>query len=171
MFAKLKLKSLNKKLERNLKSRDMSQLHSQVKTVAFIVDEDDFKAFETLSEIASSLGIDKKRYQVLAFQKFKKNVVLESYQIHNKQIKWSGAIENKEANQFLKKSFDLLIGYYNNQHPYLDFLVSESSARFKVGLKASDLRLFDLQIDVDKAEKQAIIKELKKYLHVLGKVS
>jgi hypothetical protein len=50
-------------------------------------------------------------------------------------------------------------------------LVSESAARFKVGLKASDLRLFDLQIDVDKDDKQAIIKELNKYLHVLGKVS
>ena len=171
MLTKLKLKSLKKKLEKNLKSRDMSQLHSYVKTVAFIIDEDDCAAIETLSEIASSLGIEEMGYQVLAFQKYQKNKEIEKFQIHNKQIKWNGAIDNEDAKQFLKKPFDVLIGYYNGEHRYLDFLVSESAARFKVGLKASDLRLFDLQIDVNKTEKLSVITELNKYLHVLGKVS
>lgn len=171
MFTNLKLKSLKKKLGKNLHKRDMSQLHSHVKTIAFVIDEDDFKAIETLGDIASSLGIEKEYYRVLAFQKYTKNVELKKYQIHHKQIKWRGAIDNEDAKQFLKQHFDVLIGYYNGEHPYLDFLVSESKARFKVGLKSSDLRLFDLQIDVNKLEKQAIITELNKYLHVLGKVS
>ena len=171
MFTNLKLKSLQKKRDKNLEKRDMSQLHSKVKTIAFIVAEDEFKDIETLDEIASSLGIEKNGYEILAFQKYTKKVVLKKHQIHHKQIKWRGTIDNENAKLFLKQPFDVLIGFYNGEHPYLDFLVSESVARFKVGLKSCNLRLFDLQIDVEKVEKQAIITELKKYLHVLGKVS
>ncbi len=171
MFTNFKLKLLQKKRDKNLDKRDTSQLHSQVKTIAFVIDEDDFKAIETLDTIASSLGIEKENCQVLAFQEYTKKVALKKYQIHHKQIKWNGTIDNKEAKQFLKQPFDVLIGFYNGEHPYLDFLISESVARFKVGLKSSDLRLFDLQIDVKKLETTAIITELIKYLQVLGKVS
>ncbi len=170
MFAKLKLKILQKKLDKNLKSRDRSQLHSQVKTMAFIFDEDDFKDIETLLEITSSFGVEQDHVRFLAFQKYKKGLDLKLYQVHHKQVKWNGTIDNKEAKMFLEQPFDVLIGFYNGMHPYMDFLNSASKARFKVGLENSDLRLFDLQMEIKITDIKAIIAELNKYLHVLGKV-
>jgi hypothetical protein len=171
MFTNLKLKLLRKQLEKNLKKRDMSQLHSRLETMGFIIDENDVTAIETLRKLASSLGIEDDNCKVLTFQKFEKNKKIEDNHLYFKQIKWLGAIDNAHAVQFLEKPFDVLIGYYNGAHPYLDFLISESNARFKVGLAASDLRLFDLQIQVEKSNTIALKKELETYLLVLGKVS
>ncbi|EDM43273.1 hypothetical protein SCB49_00922 [unidentified eubacterium SCB49] len=171
MFEKLKLKSLRKRVDKNLDARDMSQLHSRLKTIAFVINEEDSVSIETLHEIASSLGVEDGNYQVLVFQKYKKNEVLEEHQIHHKQIKWRGVVHNEFAQKFLERPFDVLIGYYNGTHPYLDFLISESAARFKVGLEQSDLRLFDLQIEVEISQNKLFVTELKKYLHVLGKVN
>lgn len=171
MFTGLKLKSLKKKLEKNLNKRDRSQLHSRVTSIGFIFNEDDFSNIETLQNIASSLDIEKKDCQFLAFQKYKKNVALKAYQLHHKQVKWKGVIDNKDANHFLKQPFDVLIGFYNEEHIYLDFLVSESAATFKVGLASSNVNLFDLQIQLKTTAHKDLSAELKKYLHVLGKVS
>ena len=171
MFKNLKLKSIQKQLDKNIRARDNSQVHSELVTVGFVYNSDSKKDIETLYSIASSLGIDRANCKLLAFQKHEKNKELLSHQITDKQIKWKGVIENNEANTFLQTPLDLLVGVYTGLHPYLDFLVSQSKARFKVGLKSSDLRLFDLQIDVAEDNTAVIIEELKKYLQVLGKVN
>lgn len=171
MFTKLKLKSLRKRILKNLEKRDRSQLHSQVNSIAFVVHEQDFSNIETLYSIASSLGIEKENCQVLAFQKYQKNVPLKDHQVHHKQIKWKGVIDNENANHFLKQPFDVLIGFYNGEDTYLDFLISESMARFKVGLALSNVKLFDLQIQLKISENKKLATELNKYLQVLGKVS
>jgi hypothetical protein len=170
MLTNLKLKLLKKKLEKNLKKRDMSQLHSRLETIGFIIDEKDITAIETLRKLSSSLGIEEDNCKVLTFQKFKKNTKLKDDHLHHKQISWRGTIDNVNALRFTKEPFDVLIGYYNGAQPYLDFLISESDARFKVGLAASDLRLFDLQIQVQKLNTISLKKELETYLHVLGKL-
>lgn len=170
MLTKLKLKSLKKKITKNLKTRDRSQLHATCKTIAFIINEDQFSSIETLYNIASSLGIKKDNCQFLAFQKYRKNVELKAYQLHHKHIKWNGVISNEKASSFLEQPFDLLIGFYNENQPYLDFLVSESTSRFKVGLAETNVDLFDLQIQLKVSQHEALINELNKYLRVLGKV-
>ena len=49
--------------------------------------------------------------------------------------------------------------------------ISKSNAKFKVGFKEIDNRLFDLLIDVDPLNIAVIKKELVKYFRVLNKIN
>jgi hypothetical protein len=91
-------------------------------------------------------------------------------QINSKEFSWGGVIGNQNAKEFLERSFDLLVGFYTGPHEFLDLMVSESNAKFKVGAKSADIRLFDLLIEIDIAKNEAFKSELKKYLMVLNKL-
>ena len=62
------------------------------------------------------------------------------------------------------------MGYYRGSHEFLDLMVSESKAKFKVGTAGADERLYDLLIELDIDNTEAIKTELKKYLTVLNKL-
>lgn len=171
MFEKLKRKSLRKQTQKNLLKRDLSQVNGSVKTIGFLVDEVSFTDFEKLYEYSKALGVQRKDIKVFSFVPYQKKAPsLRQDQINNKDFSWGGTIKNTSATEFLKTPFDVLIGYYNGTHEFLDLLVSESKAKFKVGVVGADERLFDLLIAVDVAKTEAFKLELKKYLTVLNKL-
>ena len=79
-------------------------------------------------------------------------------------------MHNQSASEFLDKDFDVLVGYYEGMHEFLDALISQSNAKFKVGFAGGDKRLFDLLISVKPNEIDAFKIELKKYLRILKKM-
>ena len=100
----------------------------------------------------------------------KKLPTLQQNQINNKDFNWKGEIQNQNAREFLERDFDVLVGSYNGKHRFLDLLVSESKAKFKVGFKDADPRLYDLLIAVSTNDLPTFIAELKKYITLLNKV-
>ena len=145
MFEKLKQKSLRKHTENNLQERDLSGLNSKLKTLGFLVDEQVLQEFDELFNCYKIFDLHPKDIKVFSFVEFKKNLpTLRQNQIHNKEFSWKGAIQNLNAVEFLDKDFDVLVGWYQGKHPFLDLMVSRSNAKFKVGLKDADQRLFDL---------------------------
>ncbi|MGB1451162.1 MAG: hypothetical protein ACPG7E_05560, partial [Marinirhabdus sp.] len=54
MFKKLKEILFKKQIKKNLKKRDRSQLDGKLRTLAFLVDENVFKNFETFNDIGKS---------------------------------------------------------------------------------------------------------------------
>jgi hypothetical protein len=100
-----------------------------------------------------------------------KTPTLHQNKINNKHFSWKGEIHNKNANEFLETPFDVLVGYYHTKNNYLDLMISKCNAKFKVGFKEIDNRLFDLLIDVDPLNTTVIKKELVKYFRVLNKIN
>ncbi len=139
--------------------------------VGFLVDEVSFQDFDKLNEYAKFLGFQPKDVKVFSFIEFKKKAPsLRQNQISDKDFSWGGAINNLNAKEFLNSSFDVLVGYYSGSHEFLDLMVSESNAKFKVGVADADSRLFDLLIAIDINKTEAFKVELKKYLTVLNKI-
>ncbi|OAB78521.1 DUF6913 domain-containing protein [Cochleicola gelatinilyticus] len=171
MFRKIKLRSLRKVTDRYLKSRDTSQRNARVKTIGFLVNEADFQNFEALYEIWNELGIQRKDVKVFTFIEVKKKLPsMRQNQLNNKDVNWRGDIKNQNATEFLKTPFDVLVGYYKGANEYLDMMVAQSQAGFKVGVAGSDERLFDLLIDVAVSEPKKIRTEIAKYLRILKKI-
>jgi hypothetical protein len=171
MFKKLKLYSVKKNTDINLNSRDLSQRNGPLNTLGFLVDETLFQDFEVFYDYSNLLGIQRKNIAVFSFQGFKKNAsLLRQDQISDKDFTWNGAIKSIGAKEFLSKPFDVLIGYYKGGHEFLDMMVSESKAKFKIGGIAADARLFDLLIAVELDNMKAFKDETKKYLTVLNKL-
>jgi len=171
MFKKLKRKSIQKQTDKNLINRDLSQLNSAVKSIGFLVEETVFQDLEKLYGYSKHLGFQRKDVKVFSFVEFKKRApTLQQDQINNKDFSWDGTISNLNAKEFLNRPFDVLVGYYKGSHEFLDLMVSESKAKFKVGVEGSDSRLFDLLIAIDIHKTEAFKDELKKYLTVLNKI-
>ncbi len=80
-----------------------------------------------------------------------------------------GELHNQNALEFLDQSFDVLVGWYEKTHPFLDPMISQSKAKFKVGFAGSDQRLFDLILNISPRDVDLFESELKKYLTLMKK--
>lgn len=171
MFERLKRRSLKKVTERNLAHRDLSQLNSTLKTLGFIVDEKLIQDFEPLYDFYVEFKLLPKDVKVFTFIEVKKKLPsLLQNQVQSKDFNWKGEMHNQNASEFLDKDFDVLVGYYEGKHEFLDAMISQSNAKFKVGFAGGDKRLFDLLISVKPNEIETFKLELKKYLEILNKL-
>jgi hypothetical protein len=171
IFKKLKIKSLKKGLTVYLKKRDTSGMNAKVKTIGFLVDEADSQDFEKFYDMFKEFKLQPKDVKVFSFLESKKKLPsIRQNQVQNKDFDWKGNLQNKNAQEFLDKDFDVLVGYYSQQRQILDLLVAASKAKFKVGFHGADERLYDLLLDVPFKDFGLFKSELKKYLQVLGKV-
>lgn len=171
MFERLKRRSLKKVTERNLAHRDLSQLNSTLKTLGFIVDEKLIQDFEPLYDFYVDFKLLPKDVKVFTFIEVKKKLPsLLQNQVQSKDFNWKGEMHNQNASEFLDKDFDVLVGYYEGKHEFLDAMISQSNAKFKVGFVGGDKRLFDLLISVKPNEIETFKLELKKYLEILNKL-
>ena len=172
MLKSLQRRYLLKKTERNLKNRDLSKLNNKVITLGFLVDEDFFNDLEKLYAISEKIGLHHKDVKIFTFMNVKKKLPsLRQNLINNKEFSWKGIIQNQNANDYLGKPLDVLVGYYKGQNCFLDLMISKSKANFKVGFKGVDDRLYDLIIDVDPLQVNKFGEELIKYLKVLNKIN
>ena len=163
---------LKKSIDKNLENRDVSKINDQLHSIGFLVDEEINIAFESFYEISKELGLPEKDVKIFFFSEVKtKTPTLHQNKINNKHFSWKGEIHNKNANEFLETPFDVLVGYYQSKNNYLDLMISKSNAKFKVGFKEIDNRLFDLLIDVDPFKISVIKKELLKYFRILNKIN
>ncbi|MAZ72608.1 MAG: hypothetical protein CMC70_05630 [Flavobacteriaceae bacterium] len=168
---KLKQKNLKRNLEKSLETRDTSGINASVVTIGFLVNEADFQDFESLYDVFRDFNLQPKDVKVFSFIESKKKLPsLRQNQVQNKDFDWKGNLHNQNAQEFLDKEFDVLIGLYTGKHQLLDVLVATSKAKFKVGFHGTDKRLYDLLLDVPFKDFDLFKSELKKYLQVLGKV-
>ncbi|HPF11937.1 MAG TPA: hypothetical protein PKW08_10125 [Flavobacteriaceae bacterium] len=171
ILEKIQKQSFQKHTEKNLEQRDLSQVNSKLRTLGFLVDEHTIQEFEPLYDFSKSLELQPKDVKVFSFQEVKKKTPsLRQNQVNNKDFTWKGEIHNDNALEFLNLPFDILVGLYDGPHPYLDLMVSKSKAKFKVGCKNADERLYDLIITIPAGELQLLESELKKYVTVLNKL-
>ena len=171
MFEKVKRRSLRKLTERNLAKRDLSQVNAPMKTLGFLVDEKLVQDFDLLYDFSLPLNLVPKDVKVFSFIEVKKKLPsLLQNQVQCKDFNWKGEMHNQNASEFLDNNFDVLVGYYEGKHEFLDAMISQSKAKFKVGFAGADDRLFDLLISVKPTETELFKTELKKYLGIMGKM-
>ena len=171
MLEKLKNYSLKKQIDKNLFERDVSQRNSDLTYLGFLVDETFFNEFEMLYEFGTNLGVQRKDIKQLTFAETRKTIPsLRHNQITNKEFNWRGELHNENAREFLDYSFDVLIGLYDGKHKYLDAMVAESRAKFKIGFNDADTRLFDLLLTVDVKNHEHFNTEVMKYLKIMKKI-
>lgn len=171
MLQGIKKRSIRKLTERYLSDRDTSGRNGPVDSLGILVDETIYNDPDEFYELGRRMGIQRKDMRIFVFSSDKHNLpTLRHDQLNVKEFSWKGEIKNQDALEFLDRPFGLLLGLYPGPHLFLDMLVSRSKARFKVGLKGSDERLFDLVIGLQTWNPEAFQTELTKYLKTLNKI-
>lgn len=171
MLNKVKQHSLKKHTEKTLQERDISERNSPLKYLGFLVDESFFDDFEMLYEFGEELGLQRKDVKMFTFVETRRKIpTLRQNQITNKEFTWRGEIQNLNAREFLDFPFDVLIGFYKGNHRFLGAMVASSKAKFKIGFKGADPRLYDLLLTLEPEKTEQFKGEIKKYLQIFKKI-
>lgn len=166
-----KEKSNQKYVNKLLSARKAAVNNNKVKTVAVLLNADEFSDFESFRQYFKALGLTSPKHKVIAFTKDDKyeSSQWESY-FSPKDFGWKGKINSTDLQLFIDEAFDVLISYYKDENLQLNFITAASQANLKVGLCRKDERLYDLIIDVKPKEIDIFKTEFKKYLNILNKL-
>lgn len=144
---------------------------NKVKTVAVLLNANEFHEFEVFRVYFKELGLNSPKHKIIAFtsdDKLEHNKWNTHYS--PKDFGWKGKINNVDLQSFINEPYDLLICYYKNELLQLNHIAAASKANMKVGISKKDERLYDLIIDVSLKELNTFKQELKKYLNILNKL-
>lgn len=171
MLRKVKRRSLKNKTEKILTKRDVSQRNEPLKYLGFLVDEAFFDDFEMFYEFGKELGLQPKDVKLFTFVESRKKLPsLRQNQISNKEFTLRGEITSQNAREFLDFPFDVLIGFNVKKHEFLSVMLAQSKAKFKIGFKGADERIYDLMLAIDPKNNDEFKSEVTKYLRILKKI-
>lgn len=165
------LKKETQKLERN---RVMKNLRSASSLgVLFLVDS--FDTLKTVKDFLDTLLSEQKKVYALCFIEDKR--ILEELKtdsslniITRRDFNWFNKPINPLIKDFIEKEFDILINLCLVKALPIDFIVSLSRARMKVGKFTSDKDAADVMIDMGENESDLkfLIDQLYFYLSVIN---
>jgi len=139
-----------------------------IKTVGVLTTDEISSQIDFKKEIELVFGL--RHSKIYSFRKFDKNDSISYKHFSEKDINWQGHFVQPNIKVFLEEPFDLLIGFFGNNHLYLEKAVMFSTASFKVGLTGVNSKLYSLEIKESTYQIQSFLKELKRYLEILKKV-
>jgi hypothetical protein len=120
-----------------------------------------------VNELTSILKISESDIKVVVFLRKLKNETASDDIITPKDFGWYGKIDSEKVKNILTNEYDLLINYSKVDNVYLNILILQCKAAFKVGFAHLDKRLYDLMIRCEADEIALFNEELIKYLNIL----
>ncbi len=141
----------------------------EVKKALIFLDDNVVKEL-VVSELVTMLKIPESDIKVVVFQrKLRKETVPDDI-ITPKDFGWYGKVDSDKLKNILTNKYDLLINYSKVDNVYLNILLLQCKAAFKVGFAHMDKRLYDLMIRCELDEIDLFHEELIKYLVILKKL-
>ncbi|OGS70310.1 MAG: hypothetical protein A3F91_03370 [Flavobacteria bacterium RIFCSPLOWO2_12_FULL_35_11] len=145
---------------------ELKRPFNEVKKVLIFLDATADRA-SIVSELTSILKISESDIKVVVFLRKLKNENMSNDIITPKDFGWYGKIDSEKIKNILTNKYDLLINYSKVDNVYLNILLLQSKATFKVGFAHLDKRLYDLMIRCETDEIALFNEELLKYLVIL----
>ncbi|ARV14731.1 DUF6913 domain-containing protein [Polaribacter sp. SA4-12] len=169
-LSNLKESRLRKKFDKIVSKLQENRIVSQkeIITVGILTTEAVSSKTDLQSEIEAVLGL--KNSKIYSFKKFDKSDEVSFKHFSEKDINWKGKFIEPTFQSFLEQPFDLLIGYFNQHHLYLEKAILDSNAGFKAGFSEVNSKLYELEISTELENVQQFSSELKKYLQILKKL-
>ncbi len=165
----LKRNAIKKNIESHLQKRDSSsQGISNLVTLAILVDASQPVNTLALVKMANELNVTSENLTIIGYKE-EKDVVEDkdaSYYTE-KSFGVNGSVKSEVISKFVKKDYDVLINFYNENRVELNFVAAASKAKLKVGFAEVDHRINDLIIGATMNNTNLFIIELKKYLKIL----
>jgi len=171
----MNLTKFKEKRIRNSFNKKLSQLKAQtidsqriMQSVGILTTDTISSKLDVLKELETILGV--RNAKMYSFRKFDKIDEKSFKHFSEKDINWKGEFVQDNFQSFLEQPFDLLIGYFNTNHLYLECAVLQSKAHFKVGFSHVNSELYQIEISDNLDDIQSFFTELKKYLIILKKL-
>ncbi len=162
------LKFLKSELQKPL---SLGQRSKGVNSIGCIVDLDSFDSANSFYELQEEFSLRPNAIKIIGYKNYyDKNSPYATPVFSDKDLGWSGTIENSYALEFLSREYDVLINYYDSNNLLMQLMTVKTKARIRVGFAEVDKNLNDLILGVPIKDFNSFKKELKKYLFVLNEI-
>jgi glutaredoxin 2 len=156
-------------IDKLLQGRQSNVSAGKVKTIAVLLNVDEFDDAEAFRSYFKELGVISPMNKVVYFSAEGTKGEWET-SFGKDDFGWKGKIKNPELEQFLNQPYDVLLGYYNSDISEMHQIIAMSKANLKVGIHHHDERLFDLILNLSVIRFDIFKTEFKKYLTILNKL-
>lgn len=169
-LTKFKEKRIQKSFSKKLYQQKNIVVNSNkmIQSVGIVTTDAIASSIDLQNDLETILGV--RNSKLYSFRKFNKLNEESFKHFSEKDINWKGEFIQPNFTSFLEQPLDLLIGYFNTNHLYLECAVLESNASFKVGFSGINTELYQLEIAEEAAQSHQFFSELKKYLVILKKL-
>ncbi|WP_196889181.1 DUF6913 domain-containing protein [Aureivirga sp. CE67] len=166
-----KNKSIQKYYQKEILSQSNNRQFSssKIRKVGFVIESNQEKD-QIVKLLKKELDLNDTQLQFLIFAEYNKGEVLEDYFFTENNFGWNAEIKSNYLKDFVQKDFDLLVNFSDIDNLFINLVVLESKAKFKVGFPGIEDNLYQLMIACDTSQIPTFVKELKKYLHILKKL-
>ena len=145
---------------------------AQAKTALFLIDGLDSTSSLQIKEFSKFLKSEGIEVESLIFfdQKETNEVATTAETIlTQKDLSWLGIPKKEATTEIQGKEFDLLFDFSIKQHFALNYVLSLSKAKFKIGMLPGTSAQYDFMIDLGTSRKiSEFIKQIKHYLPLLN---
>lgn len=160
----IKKKIQNKLLE----NVEFSKVEFKGKQFTFLILVGEDEVENSKEFIANELGIPIHNITLLGFCKSIKKAEIVEELFSPNDFGLFGKIKSEKLKKIVDTEFDFLLNYTTDVM-YIDYITSMSNAIYKVGYSNSDVRLYDLMIDLKKPNISIFTKELNKYIKIINR--
>jgi hypothetical protein len=167
IFLKIKEYFLQKEIQQPSKASKSIVANKKIKNIGILttMELNDVYFFE---EKAKKAFPKHRSVNWYSFRKFNKTDEKSFHHFSENDFDWKGKIKDVSLQTFVDQPFDVLICYFDANHVFLENLVKQSQANFKIGVSNVIQTLFDLEISENIENVDSFNTELKKYLQILG---
>jgi len=162
---------IDKRIEAALKKSNKNNnkgLLSEILSVAIFVDEQSAFNEKRFRKLQGIIKLDESHFNILTFKEKKTSFnEFRGTVLFQNEINWQGRIRPKDVKRFMKKHYDLLIDYTQEDSLKRQLVIAQIIAKMKVGYSEKKKKFYDLLISVSPKEIDLFNKEFVRYLKIL----
>ncbi|MHC5353614.1 DUF6913 domain-containing protein [Myroides sp. LJL115] len=137
----------------------------EIKTIGLLIDQQHISQLDDLLRYLHSNTKDDIKTDVVVFGKRSKEQVEKVHKfvgIHS--FDFSGECIDQQIVDFMNYPFDMLIGFYKESSPVLEYVNLLSKAKFKVGVNQNDRTISHLEVRLSHLNAKQFIEVLLEYI-------
>ena len=169
IFSKIKKYFLQKEILQASHTRNRVVVNNKIKNIG-IVSTMALNDVHEFQEKVKKLFPGHRSVNWYCYREFHKSDEKSFHHFSENDFNWKGKIKDVSLQIFADTDFDILICYFDTNHIFLESLVQQSQACFKIGFSNVNQSLFDLEISEQIANVDSFHAELEKYLQILGSI-
>ncbi len=170
VFSKLKAKNIQKEYEKLVKkNREREKSLTPIRSAAIISTEEISRKFDLQEKVEQYLNVRNSR--IYNYRSYEKGMLSSYKHFTENDINWQGKVTDVSFKSFIDHPFDLLVCFFDENHPYLEYAAAISNAGFKIGFAKVNSDLFELEISEKTENPDAFFGEARRYLSILNKLS
>ncbi len=165
----MKKSAVNRKIKKLQKSLvEHKPVIKKVRNVAILNSPDSQLDVKKMEQLEKALQLHTTDFHIFTVKEKKDNFnELRGLVADITDLNLLGNIKNEQIKAFLKEKYDLLIDFTGLKNELQKYFSLQIQSGFRVGYK-TDEDLYDLMLDLEEDQLDTFIKEMKRYLSIMG---